>query len=271
MLLWKKLKRENMQYLYYIILGIISYFIGNINGARVVSKIKHGDVTKSGSGNPGTLNVWRTFGFWPGIMTFVLDMLKGLIPCLVAYLTFGYIGCNPEIALYVAGFSVVLGHVFPVVFKFKGGKGIATSIGVFLVANWWVALIVFVVMIIGMIFIKYASIFTIGFVIVMSIVEICLTNPTNWVNYIFISMILILVMYAHRHNIVKLFTGKENKTELLKMLKGIINKKKNQNEQTQVINNPNELSNIDNSNNTDSLNQKEEKSTINNDDVGNDT
>ncbi len=215
-----------MHYLYYVILGIISYFIGNINGARVISKIKHGDVTKSGSGNPGTLNVWRTFGFWPGVMTFCLDMIKGLIPCLIAYLTFGYIDCNPEIALYVAGFSVVLGHVFPIIFKFRGGKGIATSIGVFLVANWWVALIVFVVMIICMIFIKYASIFTIGFVITMSIVEICLTSPTNWVNYILISLILILVVYAHRSNIIKLFTGKENKTELLKMLKGIANKNK---------------------------------------------
>lgn len=215
-----------MQYLYYVLLGLISYFIGNINWARVISKINHGDVTKQGSGNPGTLNVWRAFGFWPGVFTFILDAVKGLVPTLVAYLTFGYIGCNPEIALYVAGFAVVLGHIFPVIFKFKGGKGIATSIGVFLVANWWVALIVFAVMIIGMLFIKYASIFTMGFVIAMSIVEICLCDPANWVNYIFISLILILVLYAHRSNIKKLFTGKENKTELWAMLKGIANKKK---------------------------------------------
>lgn len=226
-------KRVNMQYLYYIILGVVSYFIGNFSGARIVSAFKHKDVTKSGSGNPGTLNVWRTFGFWPGVMTFLWDMLKGLIPCLVAYLTFDYIGCNSEIALYVAGFSVVLGHLFPVLYKFKGGKGIATSIGIFLVANWWVALIVFVVMIIGMIFIKYASIFTIGFVITMSVVEICLASPANWVNYIFISLILILVMYAHRHNIVKLLTGNENKTELLVMLKKIASKKKSSSTENQ--------------------------------------
>ena len=111
-------------------------------------------------------------------------------------------------------------------FKFKGGKGIATSVGVFLVANWWVALICFAVMIIGMLFVKYASIFTIGFVIAMSVVEICLCNPANWVNYIFISLILLLVIYAHRANIVRLFKGKENKTELLKMLKGLGKKKK---------------------------------------------
>lgn len=214
-----------MKYLYYILLAIASYFIGNFSSARTISKIKHADITKSGSGNPGTLNVWRTFGFWPGVLTFTLDMLKGVIPTLFAYLTFGNLGCNSEIALYVAGFSVVLGHIFPVIYKFKGGKGISTSIGIFLVANWWVALIVFAVMILGMLFIKYASVFTIGFVIAMSVVEICLCNPANWVNYLFISGILALVLYAHRSNIKRLFTGKENKTELLKMLKGLFKKK----------------------------------------------
>ncbi len=214
-----------MIYLYYILLAIVSYFIGNINFARVISAILKGDITKSGSGNPGTLNTWRTFGFWPGIFTFVFDMIKGVIPCLVAYLTFGYIGCNPEIALYVAGFSVVLGHIFPVIFGFKGGKGIATAVGVFLVANWWVTLIAFAVMVVGMLFIKYASILTLSFVLAMSIVETCLNNPTLWVNYIFIASILCLVFFAHRSNIKKLLTGKENKTELLQMIKGLFKKK----------------------------------------------
>ena len=123
-----------MIYLYYVLLGLVSYFLGNISTARIVAKCKHDDITKHGSGNPGTLNTWRAFGFWPGICTFLLDMIKGLVPTLVAFLTFGYIdGCCAEIAMYVAGFSVVLGHIFPVVFKFKGGKGIATSIGVFFV------------------------------------------------------------------------------------------------------------------------------------------
>lgn len=221
-----------MNYLYYIILGITSYFIGNFSSARVIAKAKHDDITKHGSGNPGTLNTWRAFGFWAGVLTFVLDMLKGLIPTLVAVLTFKHVaGCSAEIAIYVAGFSVVLGHIFPVLYNFKGGKGIATSIGIFLVANWWVSLIAFAVMIIGMLFIKYASIFTIGFVVVMSVVEICLTNPANWVNYLLICGILILVLYAHRANILRLIKGNENKTELLEMLKGLVKKKKTQTEE----------------------------------------
>ena len=222
-----------MVYFYYVLLAIISYFIGNVNFARVIAKFKKDDITTHGSGNPGTLNAWRSYGFWPGVLTFALDMLKGVIPTLVAFLTFGYIGCESEIAAYIAGFSVVLGHIFPIIFKFKGGKGIATSVGVFLVLNWWVALIIFAFMILGMLFVKYASIFTIGFVVVMSIIEICLINPVHWVNYIFLSGILLLVIYAHRANIKRLLQGKENKTELLAMLKGL-GKKKTKNKDADV-------------------------------------
>ena len=216
-----------MSYLYYVIIAIVSYFVGNVTFARVISKINHGDVTKSGSGNPGTLNTWRTFGFWPGVFTFLLDMAKGLVVCLLAYLLSNFMGTNREIALYIAGFFVVLGHIFPIIFKFKGGKGIATSVGVFLVANPLVGGILLVVMIVSMLFIKYASICTLLYVTIMSIVEICLNFPPLWINYILISGILLLVVYAHRKNIYRLLTGKENKTELLAMLKGIGKKKAN--------------------------------------------
>lgn len=222
-----------MEYLYFFILAIVCYFIGNITWARVVAKSKHDDITKHGSGNPGTLNTWRSYGFWSGIITFVLDMLKGLLCALAGYWIFKLSGLNGEIALYVAGFSCVLGHIYPAIFKFKGGKGIATSIGVFFVANWWVTLICFVLMIVSMLFIKYASICTLLEIVVLSVVEICLVNAVNWFNYILISGILFLVLFAHRANIKRLFTGKENKTELLAMIKKVCKKDKpKQEEQT---------------------------------------
>ena len=225
-----------MKYLYYSILAIVCYFVGNITWARAVAKSKHDDITKHGSGNPGTLNVWRSFGFWSGVLTFTLDMVKGLVCALAGYLIFKYCGLNAEIALYVGGFACVLGHIFPVLFKFKGGKGIATSIGVFFVANWWVTLICFVVMIVSMLFIKYASICTLLEILVLSVVEICLVNPANWVNYILIAGILCLVLYAHRANIKRLFMGKENKTELLAMLKKMGKNKQEKFEQEQTPN-----------------------------------
>ena len=67
-----------MIYLYYALLAVVSYLIGNVNFARVIAKLKKDDITKHGSGNPGTLNAWRSYGFWPGFLTFFLDMLKGL-------------------------------------------------------------------------------------------------------------------------------------------------------------------------------------------------
>lgn len=214
-----------MEYLYLVLTALVSYFVGNLTFARLIAKANKGDVTKSGSGNPGTLNTWRHFGFWAGVLTFLLDMLKGLIVTLGAYHLFSVLGYNAEVALYVAGFSVILGHCYPVIFKFKGGKGIATSVGVFAVANWQVALIAFAVMLLGMILIKYASIFTMSFVVFMSIWEVCVCNPANWVNYILIGLIAVLILFCHRGNIKRLIQGKENKTELWKMLTGIFKKR----------------------------------------------
>ena len=213
-----------MQYLYYVILGLISYFIGNINWARVIAYFKHGDVTKSGSGNPGTLNVWRTFGFWPGVMTFLLDAVKGVIPTLVAYLTFGYIGCVPEIAMYVAGFSVVLGHVFPIVFKFKGGKGFATTIGAFLVLQpMWTAIFI----VIGLILLiawDYMSVFALFFATALFVQNTVrfFTEPFIaecgyiWIFIVVMAIVWLAVIIAHRSNIKRLLTGCENKTGIRK-------------------------------------------------------
>ena len=94
----------------------------------------------------------------------------------------------------------------------------------------------------------------------MSVIEICLTSPANWVNYIFISLILILVMYAHRSNIIKLFTGKENKTELLAMLKKITSKKKDSNNEN--IDKTNMVE-IENQNSTNTVIEKDNNSEIN--------
>ena len=86
-----------MNSLYYVILGIVSYLIGNFSSARLIARCKNDDITKYGSGNPGTLNTWRAFGFWAGVLTFVLDMLKGLIPTLVALIGFKYVpGCSAD-------------------------------------------------------------------------------------------------------------------------------------------------------------------------------
>ena len=123
------------------VLGVFSYLFGSVNWALIISKIKRTDIRKMGSGNPGTLNMGRNLGFKFGLLTFFLDVMKGAIPTLIAAFAFGeekfahsdfYIS---DFAIYLCGLCVVLGHIYPIYFMFKGGKGIASTIGVFLVAE----------------------------------------------------------------------------------------------------------------------------------------
>ena len=125
----------------FLLVALFSYLIGNVNFARIISKIKNRDITKEGSGNPGTMNMSRTFGLKIGLLTFVLDILKGTLPTLATRLIFNnviFLHSTLKVYLmaqYIAGFFVVLGHIFPIIYRFKGGKGIACTVGVFLVTQ----------------------------------------------------------------------------------------------------------------------------------------
>ena len=121
-----------------LIIIVVSYFIGNISFSRMLALSKHKDITKLGSGNAGSTNVLRNFGLGYGVINLVLDILKGFLPAFLSYIIFD----NNLIYLYIAGISVMVGHIYPVVFKFKGGKGIASMLGVFLAADPVVTLIV---------------------------------------------------------------------------------------------------------------------------------
>lgn len=194
----------------FILLALVGYFIGNFNIAIFISKKLNNDITKIGSGNPGSMNMLRNFGIKIGSITLLFDMLKGVIPSLIGLLLLG------EVGLYVGGVSVVLGHIFPVFHKFKGGKGVASTTGVMLVANPILTLILFSLTLLSIYLFKYGSLSTLLYILIICVTEICLVQPANWINYILISIILILVYFAHRSNIKRLLTGKEVKTEFKK-------------------------------------------------------
>ncbi|MBQ7307421.1 MAG: glycerol-3-phosphate acyltransferase [Clostridia bacterium] len=216
-----------MKILIYILLIIGSYFIGNISFARLISALKKEDITKKGSGNPGTINMIRNYGIKLGGLTLILDALKGAIPSLVGYLVFG--GKANEIhsliGLYMCGVSTIVGHIYPVCYKFKGGKGIASTLGVFLVANPTSLLIFFLIAFIYMLFFDYGSVASLLIVSALTIIEsymISLTATNNTeclILCILLFAIFGLTWFAHRKNIFRLLTGKENKTNLLKGLK----------------------------------------------------
>lgn len=205
-----------MKVLYLVILGLCSYLFGNINFAKIISKCKKDDITKHGSGNPGTLNMLRTFGFKWAIFNMTLEILKGVVPTLVAKLVFKQWDLS-QIAIYVAGVSVILGHIYPVIYKFKGGKGVAAFAGFsFIALPWWVALIILAVCFTFVVITSIGSIGTLGFVLISAIIQLILINPSNygWLCYIALAFVVTLIMYVHRGNIKRLFAGKENPTNI---------------------------------------------------------
>ena len=155
----------------YVLLIVFSYFVGNISWARVFSKKQNGDITKSGSGNPGTMNMLRTYGVKLAFLTLILDALKGAIPALCGMFLFIYTGLNQDVGIYLAGLCAVAGHMFPVIYKFKGGKGVATALGVFMVANPLWLILAFAVGFVYVWFFDYGSVASLFIIAFMSILQ----------------------------------------------------------------------------------------------------
>ena len=206
-----------MKILYLVILALCSYLFGNINFAKIISRCKKDDITKHGSGNPGTLNMLRTFGFKWAIFNMALEICKGVVPTLVAKLLFKQWDLS-QVAIYVAGVSVILGHIYPIFSKFKGGKGVAAFAGFSFVAlPWWVALIILVVCFTFVVITSIGSIGTLGFVLISAIIQLILISPSakfGWLSYVLLAFVVTLIMYVHRGNIKRLFQGKENPTNI---------------------------------------------------------
>ena len=124
----------------YIAVLAIGYLIGSVNFSVILSKKLAGfDLREKGSKNAGTTNMLRTVGKKGAALVLILDILKGVVAVVISKLISG--DANEAIACQIAAFAVVLGHTFPIFFEFKGGKGVATSIGVLLVINWQIGLI----------------------------------------------------------------------------------------------------------------------------------
>ena len=220
-----------MEWWKFLVLIVGSYLIGNIFFARIISKAKKYDISKSGSGNPGTMNMLRNLGFTVGLLTLVLDMLKGVIPALVGFYLFGgpAAGVNAYIGLFTGGLSALVGNIFPVFYKFKGGKGAAVVYGMYFVASPMIGLIVFVCGFLYLLVFHYASLLSFLMITTFTIYEAyslgIVTGGGNIVISLLLFAIFCLVFYAHRKNIFRLLVGKENKVILTKSFKKLKEKK----------------------------------------------
>lgn len=199
------------------LLCVASYFLGNINFGKIISARKKVDLSKKGSGNLGATNMYRNLGPKLGYLTLILDAAKGAIASATGYFVFGgATGVYPDalIGLYACGLSAVVGHIYPVIYKFKGGKGISTTFGVFLVAQPIVTLVIFVLCFILVWFVKYVSLASLILVSVSVVWQNVFLPEPNIVITLLTCAIFVLTWVAHHANIERLLTGTERETNI---------------------------------------------------------
>lgn len=209
----------------YIIIAVIAYLIGSINFSIILSKRMAGfDIREKGSGNAGTTNMLRSVGKKAAVITLICDILKGVVSILIAVLA-GKIVKNLDNALLVqlAGIFVIIGHTFPVFFKFKGGKGIATALGVLLMINWQIGLICLIFALVLMALTKMVSVGSIAaailFPILVAFIDqnyIVQTSNSNWSYLVFSIIVSLLVIFNHRANVQRILNGTENRLSFKK-------------------------------------------------------
>ena len=198
-----------------VIVALIAYLIGSINFSVILSKKMAGfDVREKGSGNAGTTNMLRAVGKKAAIITLICDILKGVVAILIAMLIGNIVdGSNGALLVQIAGIAVIIGHTFPVFFKFKGGKGVATSLGVLIMSNWQIGLICLVFALVLMALTQMVSVGSIAAAILYPVLTLFI--PQNYIvsgNYLIYSIILaFLVVFNHRENVKRLLNGTENK------------------------------------------------------------
>ena len=205
----------------YIAMAIIAYLIGSVNFSVIISKKMAGfDVREKGSGNAGSTNVLRTVGKKAAVLTLICDILKGVISILIAIFIGSIVkDVNKELLVQIAGIAVVLGHTFPIFFGFKGGKGVATSLGVILMSNWQIGLICLVFALVLMALTRMVSLGSCGAAVLFPVLTLFMnenyavqTDGKSGKTYFIYSIILaIIVLYNHRSNIKRILNGTENK------------------------------------------------------------
>lgn len=190
---------------------------GSINFSVLISRKLAGfDVREKGSGNAGTTNMLRSVGLGPALITLVCDILKGVVAIFLS-LMIGNIAKHQNISLLIqiAGIAVILGHTFPIFFEFKGGKGVATSLGVLICVNWKVGLICLIFALLIMAFTRMVSAGSVTAAVLYPVLILFGVQKTALLvdgNYFIFSIILaIIVLFNHRANIKRILEGKENK------------------------------------------------------------
>jgi len=198
------------EWVLWLICAVVGYLIGNVQFAVIISRLKYkDDVRNHGSGNAGSTNMLRVFGLKSGLITFAGDVLKGVLGVLLGRWIAGEAGgC-------IAAIFVVLGHDFPVFLGFRGGKGVATSLGVILVAHTLFSLAVILTAVVSVAITKMISVASLA----GATVFLLLVLIFEWGNWPLLILTLVLwgmIVIRHRENIGRLIKGEESKVSFKK-------------------------------------------------------
>lgn len=206
-----------------IVIAMAGYLIGSVNLSIILSKLMgKGDIRQYGSGNAGTTNTLRVLGTVPAILVLLFDALKGILAIIVGrwLITLGFSSIPAEnlelaleLAILISALFAILGHNFPIYYGFKGGKGIATSLGVILMIEWPIGLIC---LLFGLTLIIASRMVSVGSIIGAILYPVLVlvigeAFPYGMPYFIFACIIAILAVWRHQSNINKLLNGTENK------------------------------------------------------------
>ncbi|MCA0990795.1 glycerol-3-phosphate 1-O-acyltransferase PlsY [Pseudalkalibacillus hwajinpoensis] len=189
-----------------ILICIAAYLLGSISFSYLIAKfVKKIDIRDHGSGNAGATNTLRVLGTGPAITVLALDVIKGILAVWL-----GYWFSSEPIVPFLAGICAILGHNWPVFFGFRGGKGVATTIGVFATIAFLPALYAGIIAIFAIVITRFVSLGSLIFVVLTpAFIFLLGGNPAS---YILLGTILaILSVWRHRTNVKRLFTGTESK------------------------------------------------------------
>lgn len=197
-----------------IISAVVAYFFGCINGAIVTSRFFfREDVREKGSGNAGLTNFYRVYGVKGVALVIAIDALKAILSILVGRFLFGTFLDLPIVGAYWAGLWVILGHSYPCVFKFRGGKGILCAGAMLIMLDWRIAVVGFGAFFLGAVLSGYVSLGSILAIISFPLTTWWVYHGEPFFGCVFVLGLLAAAstFFSHRSNIKRLLTGKENK------------------------------------------------------------
>jgi len=189
---------------------LAAYVIGSIDFAVIVARMHGVDIRQVGSGNPGASNVLRSVGRVPAAMVLVGDTLKGVVGAAMGMVASGT--ADPQIEwAFLAGFAAVVGHCYPIFHRFRGGKGVATGLGVL----FFTMPLVGVIMVVGWLILvkltKTASISSL--IMVLAAIPLAIWQGVDGMSLVWFGATIVLVFWRHRGNIQRVFRGKEKKVQ----------------------------------------------------------